>query len=75
MKENKIPVQKGDILNLGVISIGANKDLMFKHQGYCLFLKNFKDKPVSIGKMIKIKVVKLFSKLGYCELYKEPLKR
>ena len=44
---------------------------MFKYKKYCLFLKNFKDKPVKLGQMIEVKVVKIFPKLGYVELHKK----
>ena len=68
-KELTPPVKKGDIITLGVRSIGKDGDLLFKQQKYCLFLKNFKGKPVTLNQMIKLKVVKIFEKLGYVELY------
>lgn len=66
----EIPVLKGDILKLGAVSIGANGDFMFKKNKYILFLKNPKNKSVKIGEMIKLKVVKIFPKVGYVELAK-----
>lgn len=76
-QENRLvpPVKKGDVLKLGVVSIGSNGDFMFKvkknpkdKKSYCLFLKNPKNKSVVIGQQIKIKVVKIFPKVGYVEL-------
>lgn len=67
-KESKIPVQKGDILTLGALSVGANGDFMFQKEKFRLFLKNPKGKSVAIGQMIRLKVVKIFPKLGYVEL-------
>jgi len=64
----EIPVKKGDIVKLGAISIGANGDFMFQKDKYRLFLKNPKNKPVVLGEMIELKVVKIFPKVGYVEL-------
>ena len=68
-KEMTPPVKKGDILNLGAISVGASGDFMFMQDKYRLFLKNPKGKAVTLGKLIKLKVVKIFPKVGYVELY------
>jgi hypothetical protein len=69
-KELTLPVKKGDIISAGAVSVGANGDLMFLFgkTRFRLFLKNPKKKPVVLGSMIKLKVVKLFPKLGYVEL-------
>lgn len=71
MKNKKLipPVKKGDVVKLGAISIGSNGDVVFKKEGYILFLKNPKKKSIRIGEQIKLKIVKLFPKLGYVELY------
>lgn len=68
-KELVPPVIKGDILKLGAISIGANGDFMFQKDKYRLFLKNPKGKSVKLGELIELKVVKIFPKLGYVEMY------
>lgn len=62
------PVIKGDIVKLGAVGVGANGDFMFKKDGYCLFLKNPDGKSVTVGEQIKLKVVKVFPKVGYVEL-------
>lgn len=74
-KELVPPVKKGDIVTLGVLGIGASGDLMFKIKGdkrdkksFCLFLKNPKKKAIVIGQQIKLKVVKVWPKVGYVEL-------
>ncbi len=67
-KEFIPPVKKGDIIRLGAISVGANGDLMFRKDRYCLFLKNPKKKAVRLGEMIELKVVKIFPKVGYVEM-------
>ena len=63
-----IPVQKGDILKLGALGVGNNGDIMFKQKNYILFLKNPENKPIAIGEQIKLRVVKIFPKVGYVEL-------
>lgn len=65
---SKIPVIKGDILKLGAISIGSNGDIMFKKDGYVLFLKNPKNRTLWIGQQIELKVVKIYPKVGYVEM-------
>lgn len=67
----KIPIIKGDILKLIAISIGNNGDFMFQKDKYRLFLKNPNNKNIELGKMINLKVVKIFPKLGYVVLKNE----
>jgi hypothetical protein len=70
----KIPVKKGDILNLEVIGVGNNGDLIMKKDNFSLFLKTKhnidKRKYIQNNEryFLKVKVVKLFEKLGYVEL-------
>jgi len=69
-KELTPAVKKGDIISAGARGIGSNGDLMFifGKTKYRLFLKNPKKKSVIIGAMMKLKVVKVFPKVGYVEL-------
>ncbi|MHA1690003.1 MAG: hypothetical protein ACTSU7_00065 [Candidatus Heimdallarchaeaceae archaeon] len=69
----ELPFKKGDIIKVGVMNVGKNGDLFvkFKKSKFALFLKNPEGKAIQIGKQITVKVVKLFEKVGYVEIYNE----
>lgn len=62
------PVKAGEIIKLGSCGAGSSGDIMFRIDGYILFLKNSENKSFAVGELIELRVIKVLSKVGFVEL-------
>jgi len=65
--EIKPPVKVGDVLKLGVVRIGKDRDPVMIHKGYVIFLKDLEKRAVQLSAMIEIKITKVMPRFAFAE--------
>lgn len=67
MMNNVPPVNKGDILDLKIESLGTKGDGLAKVKGFAIFVKQ----PVTTGKTYECKITTVIAKCAFAEIIRE----
>ena len=64
-EEIKPPVKIGDVLKLGVVKFGKNRDPIMKYKNLIIFLKGEIKRGIPLNEMIKVKITKVSSNFAF----------